>query len=349
MQNGANADTSVRQSREQKIECEIRRLQAETAKLNAETMRINNDSKVFSRQFIIKAVLATILIVPIVWFYFDQIFLPIMRKDNIELELKNAESLKRIDDAKRQLEEQKQAHQSKVNRLETQRKEVETKLAEIELARKELSDDHRELQEDYDDLAHQKAQSEVEKATLESRMIQLSSRLQAHEKRLTILAKFYEAYYKIKSEINIYIEPEFKYEAEKDASPTEERYIKLMPSLLKNVFQIGGSTQVTLMQKKEEFLGDEELKKLLSTEEQKGLTRKANYTIAGAVLRIRENSILARFEVTADTEDGRVKPVISFLHQIPIRAEPPMTVFNDYGLARDRILRFIFEAQLRAS
>jgi uncharacterized protein YoxC len=302
MQNGPNAHGGLQQRREEKIESEINKLRAETVKLNAETHRINEDlnPKVFSRNNILKALIFVILMGPLIWFYAFQVVLPIMQKKNIELELDNAESLKKVALAQQQLESQERKHQEDVNRLENQRNDIETKLAEIERARQELSDDHGELQQDYDDLAHQWAQSEVDKATLESRMIQLSSRLQAHERSLTTLATFYEAYFKIKSAINIYMETDFKYEAEKDASPTEERYMKLMPSLLKNAFQISQTPQVTLMQKKEEFLGDEALKKLLSTEEQKAHTRKANYTMVGAVLEIKENSILARFEVTAD-------------------------------------------------
>ena len=347
MQNGLDKGAALQQKTDLRLECEVSKLQAEVDKLNAETVRIKRDLNpiFFSKDFVLKSILVVILFGPLVWFYFHEIFLPIMQKENIKLELQNAKTIKEIHDARVELEVQKTRHEEQVNQLQKQKKEVESKLAALEKTGKELSNEHQKLEAEFNALAHQMEQTETDKAAVKSKMNEISRRLEQNQRQVSILGKFYTAYYNIKSRSYLYIEPVFSYEGKADLASNQESYIRLMPGLLKQEFKIDPSTIVALIEKEEEYLVDEGLYKNLSEEERKTFFRKADYKVTGAILEFKGNSILARFEVI-HVERGIQKPLVSFLQIMSFNSQDPMNVFISYSLVRDRILKRVYEDKL---
>ena len=348
MENGSNEGTILNQRKEEKLKCEILKLQAEAINLDAKTLRIKNDSKFFSRGLFLKAILVIILFCPIIWFYYYEIFLPIMQKENIELGLKNAENEKKIADSKKELEQKEIIHQEKVNQLEIERKEAESKHAKIDQAYKKLFDNHGKLREDYSEIAHRLEKSKIGRETIESEKNKLLLRLESYERKLSILSAFYKAYSAITSSINLYIAPEFKYEGKKDLSPEKESYITLMPNLLKAKFAYDIPNIVTVMEKTEEWLADESVIQQFPVEDRKDLKRKANYKVTGAILKFKENSFFARFELADLSKDGTEKFIVSFIQQMPIEYdEIPIFEYGNFSIVRDRILKYLLKNQLR--
>lgn len=351
MGNESSEDTRLSQNKEDKIECEILKLKAEINKIEAEEESIKANSKFFTRNFVISTVLVIaglVAFVAVMLSFYKEIFLPISQKENIELALENAKNEKRIANAEKNLNRNKRIHQEKVSQLESEKKDAELKHDKINQAYNELFDKQGKLREDYNEIAYRLDRSKKDKETIESEKNKLLLRLESYERKLSILSKFYEAYSAITSSINLYIVPEFEYEGKINLSLEQENYIKLMPNLLKTGFASDLVKMVTVMEQKEELMIDESIIQELTVEERNAFIRKANFMLDVAIVKCRENSVVARFEVTAFSKKGTEDFVVSFLQLIPIEYETPMFVYNSYKIVLDRILKHIYRYKFQA-
>lgn len=85
---------------------EIKRLEAEAEKLAAERQKIDTERKGLEKRFntpffrsrlFVQAIIAGLVAIPMIWFYFNNIILPLNKKENIALSLKLQEKERYLD------------------------------------------------------------------------------------------------------------------------------------------------------------------------------------------------------------------------------------------------------------
>jgi len=345
METNSTVDGEAKQKLNQKLEYEILRLKAETNKLDAETKQIKHKEKIVTKTNILKAIFAVILIGPIIWFYFHEIFLPVAQKENIELGLQIAKGRKEVKEAEEKLELQKSEHNKEVEQLRKNQELVELKLSKLEDIREKLSNENRSLQHEYENLSQELTQSEVVKEDMKLKLSQLSLKLEKNNKMLLLLKKFYDEYWKIKHNTYLYIDPEFIYEGKTVLNQLQEKIIKQVPSLFKGSFKMDFSKVVTMLEKEKEYLVADDILRELTEEEKKAFYHEADYKVEGAILDFNGNHVLTRFELLK-VKDEKEVALISFLYNLLTDSNNPVEVFESYNLARDRILKAIYQDKL---
>ncbi|HEX5721090.1 MAG TPA: hypothetical protein VF179_33365 [Thermoanaerobaculia bacterium] len=99
---------------------------AEVSKLEAETRMIHDELQRpwYRKRYFFQAITAGLVALPLVWFYFEKVALPLNRSENIEQELKNAEERKRLASRNDHLEKATFNLAAARQKLESQRDEL---------------------------------------------------------------------------------------------------------------------------------------------------------------------------------------------------------------------------------
>ena len=337
-----NEKTHPKVDKDIKSEYELLKLQAETNKINAETKVIKDKNKFFTKYaFYLKPLFAGILAVPLCWFYFQEIFLPTMQRENIELALKNAKGQQKLIKATESLDLQKAEHHREVEQLRREQNEVQSKLSALENIKERLSEENKGLQDDFDKLSEEMKNSEVVTKDMELKVGQLTLKLERNNKLLSMLKEFYDAYWRIKERTYLFIDPKFKYEGKSELSQLQTELVEQIPVLFKTAFKVDFSNTITMLNRETEYLLEDEILNELTEEEKKAFYYEANYKVTGAILDFHGNQVLTRFELLK-IKDGKKIALISFLYNLLIDSQNPVEVFESYNLARDRILKNIY-------
>lgn len=156
-------------------EAELQRIIAETNKIEAERKKI--ELRWYKNpgcyQGIIKAIVIGFISVPVIWFYFAQIFMPILKKENVELAWRNTVTKDSLNKAKKELKDNELYYQSKLIEFQNERiKQIKTfkeEYAKIDLKYKSLAEDYKKLknhslltEEQRDDLKRKYEESQKE-------------------------------------------------------------------------------------------------------------------------------------------------------------------------------------------
>lgn len=159
---------------EPSLSIEERKVLAEIAKLEAETRVIGEElgRPWFRKRYFFQAITAGLVALPLVWFYFEKVALPLNRSENIEQELSNAEEQKRLANRNDQLERE-------ARNLANVKKNLERDRAALIAGQKELVAQVREHKEAVAALQVQLASVERQSREDRAKLVNLQQSLRA--------------------------------------------------------------------------------------------------------------------------------------------------------------------------
>ena len=81
----------IKKAQKEKLNAEIARLKSETAKINIEKKKLEKESKTpwYKKDKYLQAFFAGVVAVPLLWFFFNEIAIPIYQKENVKLSYEN--------------------------------------------------------------------------------------------------------------------------------------------------------------------------------------------------------------------------------------------------------------------
>lgn len=157
----------------ERIDSEISRNKEEILKIKIERLRLEAESKLpwFRKRLFVQAIAAAIVVIPLIWFYVTEVYLPIYNRDNINLSLENATKKKALNEEK--------------NKLKTKEEKLNLQKSELSNKDKELNDKKRKLEKKEEELNEQKKkvkELEIKEDKIKKQIINLE------EERKTLLA-----------------------------------------------------------------------------------------------------------------------------------------------------------------
>lgn len=135
-------------------EAEVKRLDAETKKLEEERLKIELERKElqrnankpwFKKRPFIQTLLGALVVVPLVWFYFEVVALPLFNKENIELAWKNAVTLDSLNTAKEKLEISQTKHAQELHSYILQLEELKIEYSKVDSIKESISNEYKKL------------------------------------------------------------------------------------------------------------------------------------------------------------------------------------------------------------
>ena len=84
-------NNDIQKHQEEKLQIEIELLKAEKAKMDLEKLRLEKEINKpwYKKERYLQAFFAGIVAVPLLWFFFKDVALPIYQKENVKLEYEN--------------------------------------------------------------------------------------------------------------------------------------------------------------------------------------------------------------------------------------------------------------------
>jgi hypothetical protein len=127
-----NIENALQKAELSKIQAEVKRSEEEAEKLHAERLRIEKEINLpfYRKPLFIQAIIAGLVAVPMVWFYFTQITVPLSQTKEIKLSLENEKKAEELAKKEKEIEITKQQYEEKIVQKESDFKNKELKYRE---------------------------------------------------------------------------------------------------------------------------------------------------------------------------------------------------------------------------
>ena len=111
-----NIQNALQNAELSKIQADVKRAEEEAAKFHAERLRLEKEINLpfYRKPLFIQAIIAGLLAVPMVWFYFTQITVPLSQTKEIKLALENEKRVAELAKKEKEIEKTKQQYEKRI-------------------------------------------------------------------------------------------------------------------------------------------------------------------------------------------------------------------------------------------